>query len=218
MQSRIARLVLVGVVVFGLSAAASAGLNLTRDYPLVTGNTTAGPALAIGERGVEYRAADEELEANGIMTNYKLTEAAASQNFVGNPFTNTVEVDLIVDSAGVASSGTLAVVADRGSGLETLFSSSTLVQFDVRAADVFEAVFVSDAGSALVADGSLIGVILDVSPELGSGVPDFSGDFGPTGRLKADVFAINTPIPEAGTLGLSFIGLVATALRRRRRS
>ena len=162
-------------------------LNLTVDYPLVTGGISAS---------LDYDA-DGGAGGNGLLTgssflsNYN-PDGSGSQSLTQ---IGQLTFEVVIDpSTGEGLSGSLTATGDVGSGMETLFGSSQLVDFGFGGTGLFEAVFVQAAGSSLAPAGAQIGLIHDSAGSFSSGV-SFDSDF-TTNPLKNDIFLI----PEPATL------------------
>jgi hypothetical protein len=173
-----------------------------------------------------------------ILTSYESTTGAfraEGQTVMLNPSGDFLGMALqsfiltaTIDSAGVASGGTLTVRGDYGGTDQLLFYSTDLVAFGFGAANKFEFVFTQDSvlgDHSLAAAGAQLGTIMtDVSGlHFAGDVPNFLNSFQSDqltgmpdwGTGSADTFMIAVPLPT-GALA-SGVGLAVVAVRRRRR-
>lgn len=151
---------------------------------------------------VNYTAASDLLAADGFAT--ELTDAGGTTSIMSGTFS----LMATIDDSGTASSGSLTISGDVGSGVQTLLSSSTLSQFGfpTGGGDPLEFVFTNLDGSLAAQFGSRAGVVLSSSGfPMPPPAPPFSADFS-SNIAVSDVGTLQVPAPA--TLPLLMIGLL----------
>ncbi len=222
MCSRSFPLVALGCVLCAAAGVAQAGaLNLSPEYPLVFTDFV-----------------DVGYDANGVGAYGVLTAsawfgpvlAAVDENTTIGLTSGVFELSVVIDPAtGDEVSGSLLVTGNlSGGAAETLFESTSILDFGFSADDLFEITFTQQGETGLVASDSLLGVILDarnLQYDAGGSVylPAFDqGDFYGDGFGLADTFYISGPaepgfyiIPEPSMTALLVIASVGLLRKRK---
>lgn len=199
------------VVLLACAGVAQASpLNLSVSYPLVTADYLSASYDANGVNANLGR-----MTATAYVDNWTPTSSSASLDLI--PFGSFQAIFEIVPTTGVATGGSLYVTGNMdglNNDAELLISSSTLVGFSWGGANIFNAVFRQDTGTAFAPQGAGIGLIMDVRGLPTGQTLTFSQDWGPSDELKADLFVM--AIPEPATMSLLGIGAGVLAFFRRR--